>query len=260
MSRFFALTLLLLLAGLPALCQKPKTDPTKGWVFAVAKTETELTPLADPQEPGANLSWAICGRPLKATKVHPLGAGRYQTEEGVTRGENCLLVDSVSYEKMFIWGVDEERITKRTACIDGFSKQAEDLENRKTSSCDWLGGPGTGEIELVTYTSSSSEDGLAALLMDNQHSPDPEDHQRWSVLFPAGSLGWSEGVFHAEQFHHLFTVERDDVKPERDIQFVAIEWDGPKGTELILYQPHGKTLKTALVNHNAAPRDLTAEK
>lgn len=239
--------------------QQPKRSPVRDWVFATAETATQLNALTP--HPSTGLTKAICSNGLKVTAIHrTTNANRFETADSVVPGDHCLLVDSASEAKIFLWGDEENTITRRTSCIKGFPEQAEALAGRKVSSCYWLGGTGTGQIELVAYVSTSPHDNLAALLMDNQRTPPPDDTQRLSVLLPGGGRGWSEESFHPEQFHHLFTMARNEGRSDTDdIEFVAIEWRGPAGSDLILYRPHGSALVPILVNHDAPAQKLRAE-
>jgi hypothetical protein len=75
-------------------------------------------------------------------------------------------------------------------------------------------------------------------------------------------MGWAgnDGKFHPEQFQHLFTLIDDSPdEPSTNVRFIAVEWDGPKGAELILYRPARGELKPVIVNHEPVSAQVVAE-
>jgi hypothetical protein len=247
---------------LPGQEQTQKKDLALQWAFAYAQTATRLVTLVSQdrlsQSDARALTWAICANPLKVTAASfaadtPASGGyMYDTTESIPQGSHCLLVDSTSHDAMFLWGEGTEP-GFHEACVSGFSQAAEALTGRRVSSCYLIGGYGTGAIELIEYTRHSPKDALAALLIDNLRTPPPNEPQYWIAKFSAGEPGWAsnDGKFHPEQFQHLFTIiDNSRNEPWTDVRFVGIEWDGPKGAELILYRPVGNELKPVIVNHD----------
>jgi hypothetical protein len=86
------------------------------------------------------------------------------------------------------------------------------------------------------------------------------DSARYSIArFPANNPIWSrekDDKFHPERFRHLFTISDD---PDSKLWTVAVDWAGPSGHELTLYQPVGSEMKPLLVNHDSVHRKYAAD-
>jgi hypothetical protein len=259
----------LLTSLLSAQEQPRKKDTASRWVFADARTATQLVTLAPPDGFSAShardLTWAVCPGPVTAVSLAsdgPLsGTYRYNATESVPLGSHCLLIDSPSHEATFYWHRGSDPSPVKRACVMGFPQAAEALTGRKVDSCYLIGGFGTGVVELIEYTHESPEDGLAALLVDNWRTP-TGDPQYWIVKFPAGEKGWNrDGKFHPEQFQHLFTLIDDGPNdPSTNVRFVGVEWDRPEGAELILYRPVGNELKAVIVDYEPVDAQAVARR
>ncbi len=260
------------LSGLLLAQEQPqrKKDVAARWSFAYARTATQLVTLV--RQDGLSLShareltWAVCPRnvtPVRfATDTPESGEYSYIATEGVLLGSHCLLIDSTSHDAMFYWLQGAEPETVKRSCVLGFPQAAEALTGRKVDSCYYIGGYGTGSVELIEFTHQSPKDMLAALLIDNARTP-PDDPQYWIAKLPVGEMGWaiSEGDFHPEQFQHLFTIIDDSPnEPSTNVLFIAIEWDGPEGAQLILYSPMGNQLIPVMVSHHLVTAQAMAHK
>jgi hypothetical protein len=260
----------LLTSLLSAQEQPQKKDTASRWVFADARTATQLVTLVQqdglPPSHARELTWAICPATVTAVSLAPdgplSGTYSYNATESVPLGSHCLLIDSPSHEAIFSWGGGSEPSPVKRACAMGFPQAAEALTGRKVDSCYLIGAYGTGAVELIEYTRTSPEDGLAALLVDNLRTP-TGDPQYWIATFPAGETGWASnaGQFHPEQFQHLFTLIDDGPNdPSTNVRFVGVEWDRPEGAELILYRPVGNELKEVIVNYEPVGAQAVAQR
>ena len=176
---------------------------------------------------------------------------QYDADSEIPAGDYCLLVDSTAHQKLFMWGYEHFHERK---CLSEISEQAESLTGRKVASCYLIGGYGTGRLELIEYAYDSPSERLAALMViDYSIMGEPS---RYSIIrFPAASAIWTtekDGKFHPERFRHLFTISDD---PNSHVWLVAIEWKGPKGSDLTLYQSVGTELRPILVNHDSFHHD-----
>lgn len=179
----------------------------------------------------------------------------FETDGEVLPGNYCLLSEA-QHAPSFMWGPlkDESRVlVKEKRCLQEISTAAEDLTGRKPATCFMLGGYGTGRIELVDYARGSQEPPLAGLMIISDSIVDGT-HTYSLAKFSAGNPIWAselDGNFHPERFRYLFTISTSH-DPNNEIWFTALEWDGPKGTDLVLFQPVGNALKPILVNHDRA--------
>ena len=241
--------------------QSQKTAAFDG-VFAYAVNSRQLVTISkDVNESNARLlTKAVC--PTHATrsaislaavqKAGRSGSPRFQydADSEVPAGNYCLLVDSNAHQKLFTWGTgDSDVILHEKKCNNEIAEQAETLTGRKVASCYLMGG-GNGRLELIEYASDSPSDRLAALMVI-QYSP--VEGSRYSIArFPASSPVWTmekDGKFHPERFRHLFTISDD---PDSDVWLPAIEWAGPAGSDLTLYQSVGSELRPVLANHDSS--------
>ena len=211
------------------------------------------------------LVWAVCPSTVTAVSFAadaPTGEGHSHTAtEGVPLGSHCLLIDSKSHDASFYTMRGAEPLPPRRSCVVEIPQAAEALTGRTVDSCYTIGAHGTGLVEIVEFKHQSPKDMLAALLVDNLRTPPPDGPQFWIAKLPSGAMGWADGKFHPEQFQHLFTMVNDRPhEPSTTVRFVGIEWDGPEGTDLILYKPVGNKLKPVLVNHDHGAAPAMAQK
>jgi len=245
-------------------CQEPeKTTPFDG-VFAYAINTRQLVTIGkDVNESNARLltkavcpthaiSSAIRFAPVRNTDGARRSGFQYDADNEVPAGNYCLLVDSNAHQKLFASGSgDSSVLLHEKKCLDDIAKQAESLTGRKVASCYLIGGYGTGRMELIEYAYDSQDDRLAALMViDDSVVGGPS---RYSIVrFPSGSPVWAtekDGKFHPERFRQLFTISDD---PDSEVWLVAIEWAGPAGSDLMLYQSVGTELRPILVNHDSS--------
>jgi len=256
------------LVSLPFTCllfgQEPKkTTPFDG-VFAYAINTRQLVTISkDINESNARLlTKAVCPTHAISSTITLApgknidGAGRsgfqYDAESEVPAGNYCLLVDSSAHQNMFTWGSgDSPVLLHEQKCLSEIAEQAESLTGRKVASCYLIGVDGNGRLELIEYAYNSPGDRLAALMVID-YSP-VAGPSRYSIIrFSSGSPVWAaekDGLFHPERFRHLFTISDD---PDSEVWLVAIEWAGPAGTDLTLYQSVGTELRPILVNHDSS--------
>jgi hypothetical protein len=261
-------TLFGLLLSLPftclLFCQEPQeTTPFDG-VFAYAINTRQLVTISkDVNESNARLlTKAVCPTHAIASAIrlaavkNTNGAGRsgfqYDADSEVPAGNYCLLFDSNAHQKLFTWGSgDSPVLVHEKRCLDAIAKQAESLTGHKVASCYLIGGYGTGRTELIEYAYDSRGDRLAALMVIADSLVGGPS--RYSIVrFPVSSPVWAtekDGKFHPERFRHLFTICDD---PDSEVWLVAIEWAGPAGSDLMLYQSVGTELRPILVNHDSS--------
>ncbi|MFZ0479625.1 MAG: hypothetical protein WAL71_10780 [Terriglobales bacterium] len=270
MKRVVLFTFLLpvLYAGLSFSQQAGKHTVPEG-VFAYAINARRLIAVdKDLEESNARLlAKAVCPTHAITSAVSLSAIGKagngatpgfqYESESDVPAGSYCLLVDPKAHEKLFVWGsADSPLLMREKKCPEDIAKQAEGLTGRKVASCDLIGSYGTGKVELVEYAHESPADRLAALMVID-HSM--ADGPRYSIArFPAGSSVWTaetDGTFHPERFRYLFTVSDD---PDSELWSVAIEWAGPAGHDLTLYQPVGSELKPLILTHDSSRHEKSA--
>lgn len=245
-------------------CQElNKATPFDG-VFAYAINTRQLVTISkDVNESSARLlTKAVCPTHAISSVIslsrikNTGGAGRsafqYDADSEVPAGNYCLLVDSNAHQKLFTWGTgDSDVLVPEKKCLNEIAEPAERLTGRKVVSCYLLGGYGNGRLELIEYAYASPDDRLAALMViDDSIVGSPT---RSSIVrFPATSPVWTtekDGKFHPERFRHLFTISDD---PDSEVWLVAIEWAGPAGSDLLLYQPVGTELRPVLINHDSS--------
>ena len=243
--------------------QESKKTTSFDGVFAYAIDSRQLVTISkDVNESSARLlTKAVCPTNAISSAIilsrikNTDGAGRssfrYDADSEVPAGNYCLLVDSNAHQKLFTWGTgDSDVILHEKKCLNEIAEQAESLTGRKIASCYLIGGYGNGRLELIEYAYDSPSDRLAALMVI-QYSP--VDGSRYSMArFPASSPVWTmekDGKFHPERFRHLFTISDD---PDSEVWLVAIEWAGPAGRDLLLYQPVGTELRPILINHDSS--------
>jgi hypothetical protein len=256
----FGLVLVLVL-GPFSFSQQPSGDAAP-MVFAYAINARELVPVGDIEPSAArSLTKAACSTALvsialKQDSVNGKSRLVYETDEEIPSGDYCLLGGAKPHELSFVWGspMDKPRtLVREKKCLREISNAAEDLTGRKAAACSILGGYGTGRIELVDFAQSSEKSPLASLMIIRHSLVD--DTQIYSqATFPANSAVWTaehDGNFRPERFRHLFTVSLSP-DPNNGDWFTAIEWDGPKGTDLVLYEPVGDVLKPIVANHDRA--------
>ena len=93
--------------------QAQNKDVAPGWVFAYAQTETQLVSMGGSldEATASRLTWAICGstvlRIAIAAPTRTSNGYQYRAAESMPVGTYCLLVDSVSDDRMFVWGWSE---------------------------------------------------------------------------------------------------------------------------------------------------------
>lgn len=264
MKRVVLLTFLLplLCAGLSFSEQTKKHKHTEG-VFAYAINARQLIAIdKDVQESNARLlTKAVCPTHSITSAVSLSAIGKpandarssfqYESDSEVPANHYCLLVDPKAHEKLFAWGSgDSPLLRHEKKCLDDIAKQAEGLTGRKAASCYLIGGYGTGRVELVEYAYESPDDRLAALMVIDDSMV---DGPRYSIArFPAGSSVWTadkDERFHPERFRLLFTMSND---PDSEPWSVAIEWAGPAGNDLTLYQVGESELKPLIVTHDSS--------
>jgi hypothetical protein len=259
------------LLPLPFTCvlfgQEPNKPAPYDGAFAYAINTRQLVTISkDVNESNARLlTKAICPTHSisSAIRLAPLtnkdDAGRtifqYDADSEIPAGNYCLLVDSKAHQKLFTWGSgDTPEFLYEKKCFSETAEQAESLTGRKIASCYLIGGYGTGRLELIEYASDSPRERLAALMVID-YSP-IDERSRYSIIrFPAASAIWrteKDGKFHPERFRHLFTISDD---PGSQVWLVALEWAGPAGRDLTLYQPVGTELRPILVNHDSSHHD-----
>lgn len=258
----FAFLLPVLYTGL-SFSQQAKTQTTPEGVFAYAINARQLIAIdKDVGESSARLlTEAVCPTHAVTSAVSLSAIGKaandrrsgyqYESDSDVPAKSYCLLVDAKAHEKLFIWGSGESPLLRHEKkCLADIEKQAVTLTGRKVDSCYHIGGYGTGRVELVEYAYESPDDRLAALMVIDDSMV---DSSRYSIArFPAGSAVWTsekDGRFHPERFRYLFTISDD---PDSELWSVAIEWAGPAGHDLTLYQPAGNELKPLIVTHDSS--------
>ena len=245
-------------------CQEPKKTAPFDGVFAYAINTIQLVTISkDVNESSARLlTKAVCPTHAISSAIslsrikNTDGAGRssfrYDADSEVPAGNYCLLVDSNAHQQLFTWGTgDSDVLLHEKKCLNEIAEQAESLTGRKVASCYLIGGYGNGRLELIEYAYNSPDDRLAALMViDDSLVGSPS---RYSIVrFPASSAVWAtekDGKFHPERFRHLFTISDD---PDSKVWLVAIEWAGPAGRDLLLYQPVGTELRPILINHDSS--------
>jgi hypothetical protein len=246
--------------------QAQKKDAVPGWVFAYAQTETQLVSMGGSLDEATaiRLTSAICGstvlRVAIAAPSRISDGYQYRAAESMPVGTFCLLVDSASENRMFVWGWPDQS-DAGFGCVKGFSEAAEELAGRKVDSCYFIGGHGTGSVEVVLYKNQSPTDRLAALIVEDFR--DPSDHRYWMAKFPASDKGWpgpNNGNFHPERFHYLFTIIDDTSATNGDgsqVRFVGIERETSDGADLTLYQSVGNQLKPVVASHHSLQKLIT---
>ncbi len=190
---FFLLSVVFSSILLTGQDQAQNEDVAPGWVFAYAQTETQLVSVASGLDEAAasRLTTAICGgtvlRVAIAAPTRTSDGYQYRAAESMPVGPYCLLVDSASDDRMFLW-VWPGPSDAGFGCVKGFSEAAEELAGRKVDSCYFIGGHGAGAVEIILYKNQSPTDRLAALVVDDLR--DPFDHHYWMAKFPASDKGW----------------------------------------------------------------------
>ena len=247
-------------------CQESKKTARFDGVFAYAINSRQLVAINnDVTESSAQLltkavcpthaiSSAIKLSPVKNTDGVRRSGFQYDADDEVPAGNYCLLVDSKAQEKLFIWGsADTPTLLHEKKCLSEIAEQAERLTGRKAASCYIIGGYGTGSLRLIEYAYNSPGDRLSTLMVIDDSLRD--ETSRYSIVrFPASSPVWAsdkDGNFHPERFRHLFTISDD---PDSELWLTAIEWAGPRGNDLVLYQPEGTELRPILINHDSFHR------
>lgn len=251
----------LLHTGLSFSQQPKKHTPPEG-VFAYAVNARQLIAIdKGVQESNARLlTKAVCPTRLITSAVSLSAIGKadndarfgfqYESDSDVPAKSYCLLVDPKAHEKLFVWGTGDSPFLRHDKnCMEDIAKQAAVLTGRKAASC-YLIGVGTGRVEVMEFAYDSPDDRLAALMViDNSAVDGP----RYSIArFPAGNSVWTadeDGKFHPERFRLLFTMSND---PDSEPWSVAIEWAGPAGNDLTLYQLAGSELKPLIVSHDSS--------
>jgi len=249
--------------------QQAEKPSKSGLVFAYASTARHLIAVDDDLNAAQarRLTKAICPTRKIASEVSMTTSGNaesgartafeYDASSDVPAGNYCLLVDENAHPQLFAWGSgDEPLLLPEKACRGEVTQAAERLTGRTMRTCYLIGGYGTGRLDLVEYVSDSPANRLVALLLSDYSL----DSTRYSIArFPANSPIWSsekDGKFYPERFRHLFTISDD---PDSKLWTVAVDWAGPSGHELTLYQPVGNEMRPLLVNHDAVRRKPAAD-
>jgi hypothetical protein len=256
-----ALVLTVLFSGLSFSQQTEKTTAPSG-VFAYASNSRQVIVIdKDTDESKARiLTRAFChGYPTMSavslaaiSKGHSEGAAGFQyVADSVPANSYCFLVDSKTSEELRLWGYAESPVVvHEKRCLDDIARNAKALTGREAASCYLIGVYGTAKLELLEFVSKSPDDQLAVLMVIDDSMA---KGQRYSIArFPAGDRVWTtdnDGKFHPERFRHLFTLIDD---PDAERSWVAIEWCGPAGNDLILYQPVGSELKPVIISNDSS--------
>ena len=248
---------------LPAvLCsQDSRTAKEPEGFFAYAANARRLIVVAkDVNESQARLlTKAVCPTDKITAKVtlrpvnqgSPVSGFQYDADRDLPAGNYCLLVDDKAHPKVFVWGSgDEPLLVGERACLGEITQAAKRLTGRTPRTCYLTGVYGTGRVDLVEFASESPDDRLAVLMVTDES---PVDGSRYSLArFPASSPVWTmekDGKFHPERFRHLFTISKD---PESNLWLFAVDWAGPAGHDLTLYQPVGNELRPVVMTHDAS--------
>ena len=264
----FSFLLFLVSLPFPSLLFSQEAGKTAEFdgVFAYAINSRQLVTISsDVTESSARLmTKAVCPTnaitsairfaPVRNTDGGGMSGFRYDADDEVPAGNYCLLVNARTHEKLFIWGSgDTPILLHEKKCISQIAEHADSLTGRKAASCYIIGGYGTGSLRLIEYVYNSPADRLSALMVIDDSLLDGTS--RYSIVrFPASSPVWAsekDGNFHPERFRHLFTISDD---PDSKIWLTAIEWAGPRGNDLLLYQPVGTELRPILINHDSFHR------
>ena len=260
MKEIALVTLLTVLFSGLSFCQQTEKTSAPSGVFAYAINSRHVIAIdKDTDESKARiLTKAFChGYPtmsavsLAAISKHGEGVAGFQyVADGVPANSYCFLVDSKT-SGLRVWGYAEPPVlVHEKRCLDDIARNAKALTGREAASCYLIGVYGTAKLELLEFVSTSPGDQLAVLMVIDDSMA---KGQRYSIArFPAGDRVWTtdnDGKFHPERFRHLFTLIDD---PDAERSWVAIEWSGPAGNDLILYQPVGSELKPVTINHDSS--------
>jgi hypothetical protein len=156
--------------------QAQKKDAAPGWVFAFTQNETQLVSMGGSldEASASRLTWAICGgsvlRVAIAAPARTSDGYQHRAAKSMSVGTYCLLVDSASDNRMFVWGWPDQS-DAGFGCVKGFSEAAAELAGRKVDSCYFIGGHGAGSVEVVLYKNQSPTDWLAALIVEDFRDP-----------------------------------------------------------------------------------------